>query len=112
MTLYYKLDENKNPVGCTLQELHDVFGSDRTIKQEHAVDKWVSTIFLCINHNFGFSDCTPILFESMVFHVVDGQPDASCYQERYHTYDEAIDGHNIIVEKIKQGLPLDAYEEF
>ena len=54
----------------------------------------VSTIFMAMDHSFG-DDGEPILFETMVF---GGEHDN--YQERYHTYDRAEEGHRRICEMV------------
>lgn len=54
----------------------------------------VSTIFLGIDHNWG--EGPPLLFETMVF---GGEHDE--YQERYATYDEAIEGHERAIKLVK-----------
>jgi len=61
----------------------------------------VSTVFLALDHAFG--NHGPVLFETMIF---GGQHDE--FQERYHTYEEAEDGHWIIVNLLKAGM-LDSY---
>jgi hypothetical protein len=54
----------------------------------------VSTVFLGINHRWG-DDGPPLLFETMVF---GGEHDEE--MERYSTWDEAIAGHQKMVEKV------------
>lgn len=52
--------------------------------------KRVSTVFLGIDH--AFRGGKPVLFETMVFGgPLDGE------QERYCTWDEAVDGHHLMV---------------
>ena len=53
----------------------------------------VSTVFLGIDHAFGGGP--PVLFETMVF---GGQYSES--QMRYHTWDEALEGHNHACERL------------
>ena len=54
----------------------------------------ISTVFLGIDHSFGFSKKT-ILFETMVFgRELDGE------QERYATWEEAEQGHKEMVDKV------------
>lgn len=50
----------------------------------------VSTVFLGINHNWGSGP--PILWETMIF---GGKWDKEEYQERYHTKEEALEGHTM-----------------
>jgi hypothetical protein len=52
----------------------------------------VSTVFLGLDHNFGFGR-KPLLFETMIF---GGKHDQ--YQERYSTYKEAEKGHAVALE--------------
>ena len=63
MIVYYKLDENKNVLPCSIEELEDFFSPNKIVKQEDVGDKWVSTVFLMMDHNYGFrediSDCEP-----------------------------------------------------
>ena len=55
----------------------------------------VSTVFLCLDHNFeGSGD--PVLFETMIF---GGKLDD--YQVRARTKQEALDNHRVAVEMVK-----------
>lgn len=93
MSHWYKLDENNIPVPCDVLEA--AIGESNTIKRDDLPDgSWVSTVFLRLDHNFG--DGPPILFETMVFGVGSM---AELDMNRYVTYDEAIIGHNKMVEK-------------
>ena len=56
---------------------------------------WVSTVFLGIDHRF-FGEGPPIVFESMIFK--GGHHDIN--QTRYATWDEAMDGHDAMVENL------------
>src|SRR5271157_2085879 len=98
----YKLTKDKDIVECTLEEWCSTYDRDdtqRVVKQENVGKFWVSTVFLGIDHNFGFRDPTPILFETMIF---DESPSEKWCQ-RYPTYQTALEGHNLIVEKLKDG---------
>jgi hypothetical protein len=54
----------------------------------------VSTVFLGLDHNFG-ANSVPILFETMVFGgPMDGEAD------RYATWDEAVAGHQAMVDRV------------
>lgn len=79
----YKLVD-KVPVPCSPEE---------SMRSERRVDYTafdgditVSTVFLQLDHSFG--DEEPVLFETLVF----GGPHDG-YMQRYHTWDEAINGH-------------------
>ena len=73
------------PVKCTLEES---VNSDRTIQTNTFGEILVSTVFLPFDHSFS-DDGNPILFETLVF---GGEHDG--YMLRYHTYEEAIRGHD------------------
>jgi hypothetical protein len=89
-------DHNVRPVD-TMEEWVHVFDVDNNVVAQTGNDNiFVSTVFLGINHNFGFSEDTrPILFETMIF---GGKMDE--YQHRYYTYDEAVAGHNMVCEEL------------
>jgi len=57
----------------------------------------VSTVWLGIDYSFK-NEGPPIIFETMVFKKGFG----SCYLERYSTKDEALLGHDIICDKLKE----------
>jgi len=70
--------------------------ANRVVKQETLPNgKLVSTVFLGIDHNFGFGK--PLLFETMVF------PSKENFDEldvmRYSTWEEAEEGHKKMVKK-------------
>jgi len=90
--IHYKLD-GKKPVPCDLTEMAKVFESDRGVAQTKIGDVTISTVFLCIDHQFG--DGPPVLFETMIF---GGQFDQ--YMQRYHTWEEAEAGHGYAVDFI------------
>lgn len=103
MSKHYILDDDKNVVqisniqrwGITFEDI-EKRRVDKTILED---DVEVSTVFLGLDHQWGVGP--PILFETMVF---GGEWDD--YQERYSTWDEAVEGHKRTVEKIKVGLSL------
>jgi hypothetical protein len=99
----YKLNENKEIIECSLHEWGRFLETpEKIVKQEDVGDYWVSTVFLGIDHNFARPhNGEPILFESMIFKDADSGQDS--WQERYCTYQEALDGHNDIVERLKNG---------
>jgi hypothetical protein len=90
MSYYYKL-EGGQPVECTdLLDWGRWFETaDRTVARTAVNGAEVSTVFLGMNHNFGFSnDDKPVLWETLVFGGdLDGE------MERYCTLDEAKAGH-------------------
>lgn len=67
-------------------------------KTEITKDIFVSTIFLGLDHAYGFDE-KPLLFETMIF---GGSLDQE--MNRYSTWDEAEEGHKDLVEKTKAAL--------
>lgn len=100
---YYRLNDNNEIEECTPSQAEEFIHSERKIvRQEYVGEKFVSTVMLTIDHNFlRYGD--PILFETMIFGNNSG---LESYCARYRTYQEALRGHNEVVEKLKQGLPL------
>ncbi len=110
MIQYYKLDGHKNVVPCTLDELQDFFSPDKVVKQQDVGNKLVSTVFLMMDcrypsHEGEYENYKPLVFETMIKDIPTGEWEN--YQARYCTYQEALAGHNAIVELLKQGLSLD-----
>jgi hypothetical protein len=101
--MYYKLVDKK-PVPCTMQEYIEQYSGEkdkeRIIKKTSLPDgSEVSTVFLGLNHNYGFGNSAPVLFETMVF---GGEYDL--FQERYYTYIGAEAGHERAVKMVLEGV--------
>lgn len=65
------------------------YSRDRVLRRTVLPDgSRASTVFLGIDHGWGFGKTTPILFETMIF---SGKHDGA--QWRYTNYDDAIRGH-------------------
>ena len=99
----YLLDENKKPYAVTIEEsfkLYDDFDM-RIVKSEYLDNEkiCVSTVFLGYNGAHYGAEDKPLFFETMVF---GGDYDG--YMVRYETYQQAVEGHNEIVNKIKSKL--------
>lgn len=76
-------------------ELALMYGHERHLDfTEIHARRFVSTVFLGLDHGFGGP---PIVFETMVF--TDGKGGD---MERYSTYDEAMAGHKVMVEKVRK----------
>jgi hypothetical protein len=69
----------------------------KIIKQENVGGKFLSTVWLGLDHSFGQSDRI-LIFETMVFPSEDDLSEELC--ERYTTEEEALAGH----ERIKKDL--------
>lgn len=95
---WYRLD-GRTPVPT--DDMTDLgFGSEawRVARTEIEVVWSVSTVFLGLNH--AFNDGPPVLFETMVF----GPDDLQSGCVRYLTWDEAEDGHWIVVGEVANRL--------
>lgn len=96
---WYKLNDDK-----TVELLSDGrFPTAEESKNKRVGDdtidgQRVSTVFLQLDHNWE-PDGKPILFETMIF---DGEYDQSMW--RYHTWEEAKQGHDKITHCLKHGI--------
>jgi hypothetical protein len=99
----YLLDENKKPYPVSIEESFKLYDDlDMKIVKSEYLDNEnvrVSTVFLGYNAAYYGAEDKPLFFETMVF---GGAYDD--YMVRYETYQEAVDGHNEIVNKIKSKL--------
>lgn len=98
MTYFYILD-GKTPIPCDLIEWGKwMETADRTVKKTDIGEARVSTVFLGLDYSFGFEgEWLPILFETLVFGgIMDGQ------MARYCSWEEAEEGHDRMVERVKQ----------
>ena len=90
---YYTLDGHQPVAVDTFP--HDLLAdiSRRQVAEDMVGTARVSTVFLCIDHNW--SEGPPLLFETMVF---GGSLDNYC--ERYCTWEDAERGHVAAVAKV------------
>ena len=86
MSDWYMLDENHNPVKTDMMVAAARMEEDRTVAKTTGGEPLVSTVFLGLDHQWGYGP--PLVFETMLF---DGPEDG--YQERYATWAEAEAGH-------------------
>lgn len=92
---YYTLKDRK-PVVCTMIQWAEEIGDGARIVARNGLGKVrVSTVFLGMDHNHSGTGA-PILFETMIF---GGPLDQEMW--RYSTWDEAVAGHQIALEKVK-----------
>src|SRR5438128_961526 len=99
MSKQYILDGSHRPVPCDdlktwgrwLQTANDDRIVARTTVRE-GID--VSTVFLGLDQSFG--NGPPLLFETMVFRSGNGDD-----MERYSTWDEALAGHQRMVQRVR-----------
>jgi len=100
--MYYKLVDKK-PIECTFEQWCRFFEyeDNRRIALNEFNDWFVSTVFLGLSmYN------PPLLFETMVGCNNPGDI-LGCsfadYQQRYETYNEAVEGHDATVKAIQIG---------
>lgn len=104
MSERYILDRNNNPIPCEdlmewgkwMQSGNRHVGLTYLVKDGHEIR--VSTVFLGLDHSFGIGQ-KPLIYETMIF---GGDNDS--YQERYSTRDEAIKGHEVAVNLVKDEI--------
>lgn len=116
LSRWYVLDDNGNPKrAASVEEYCEFFGMDfekKVVRRDNIGDKadwdrlgsriWASTVFLALDHNFGFASDEPVLWETMVF----GLPDDEEIQERYTSRESAVEGHERIVREVKERYNL------
>ena len=81
------------------------YSQDRTVAKATVNGCDVSTVFLVLDHSWTDGG-KPILFETMVFGRDDSHP-----LWRYHTWQEAEEGHASIVEALEAGQSFDEMEK-
>lgn len=95
--MWYILNEKNEPIKSSIEEYvlwERENPKKKFVKQEYVGEVWVSTVFLGLDHRWD-SD-VPILWETMIF---NGKHDQ--YQDRYSSLEEAIKGHEIAVNLVK-----------
>ncbi len=98
MNAHYILNDDKSvtPVPSVIEWANWFEIADRQVARTKIpkLNAGVSTVFLGVDHQWGVGP--PILFETMIFGGgLDG------YQERYSTWDEAVEGHARAVDKVR-----------
>lgn len=72
---------------------------------------WISTVWVGLDMNLGWSD-VPIIFETMVFSLVEGDADGHDLDcRRYATEEEAVAGHAETVTIVRATLQEDPNPE-
>jgi len=101
--MWYILDNNHKPVTSTGIESskwmeenpkRKTVGYDK-LKDPNGDDVCVSTVFLGLDHSWNGGK--PILWETMIF----GGKNDQAYQERYSSYEDALEGHQKAINFIK-----------
>lgn len=70
--------------------------------------RWVSTVWLGLDHSFGFRPGRPLIFETMVFGSQDEMSELDC--ERYSTEADALVGHEKLCAKWAVETPVEEGE--
>lgn len=110
--MYYKLDENGNPIkmDSITDSVWDI--TSRCVRVTDLIfsneEHTLSTVFLVIDHNYFSTNWDePILFESLWF---GGPLDGQMY--RYKTLKEALDGHESLLRQHLQAFtPVEIKEQ-
>jgi len=98
MSDFYILD-GKTPIPSDLFEWGKWFQTeDKTVKKTYIGKVMVSTVFLGLDHRFGFKgEHLPVLFETLVFGgIMDGE------MARYCSWEQAEEGHDLMIERVNQ----------
>lgn len=89
---WYKLDKNNNPVKARdiddYMKWHDENIDKVTVMRQDVDGITISTVFLGLDHSYPGDNTKPLLWETMIF---GGEHDQ--YQERYYSFDDAVDGY-------------------
>lgn len=105
--MWYKLDENKNPVPAKdMYEANGLLCNDEARRvaldhitvEDYGITITVSTVFLVLDHNY-LPKGKPVLFETMIF---NGGLNHSL--DRYCTWKEAEAGHKRMIELVKNDV--------
>lgn len=84
-------------------------GYKRVGYTEFSSGRWVSTVWLGMDHSFGLGGKEPLIFETMVF--AEPRNYSSEFMERYSTEEQAREGHERIVNMVRELEALDGREE-
>ena len=87
--MWYTLNENNKPVASTANESSLWMENNpekKAVKQERIGKIFISTVFLGLDH--AWNSDIPVLWETMIFGGEHNQ-----YQERYTSYEDALEGH-------------------
>jgi hypothetical protein len=93
---FYDYDKEHNPIPCDMETWANKFGdmSYRKVAQDEVGGTTISTVFLGLDHGFG--EGPPILWETCIFFS-----EGSDVIERYTSYEDAVEGHQKVVEMMK-----------
>jgi hypothetical protein len=95
---WYILTTDNQPVAVSVREAAQWMEDNpekKAVKQDHVDDIFVSTVFLGLDHSWDNQGL--ILWETMIFGGINDQ-----YQERYSSYEDALEGHQRAIDLIKK----------
>lgn len=100
---YYRLNPDRTTSPCDMETWAQ---SHRPTKVAHSLlmeeEIQISTVFLGLNH--AFDEGPPLLFETMVF--ADEYPAINQEMDRYTTWEEALVGHAVMLDRVEAYLIL------
>jgi hypothetical protein len=102
--VWHRLDENHNVVPCSLEEWARAYEKEevRRVGYNKMGPYVVSTVFIGIDHSFGGGP--PLWFETMIFSLKTGEARFFSNQTRYTTWEEAVEGHRMVVQLVAEGV--------
>jgi len=98
--MWYILDKDNKPIRSNIISYSKWESKNpgiKGVKQDYIGDIYISTVFLGLDHSYDGGK--PLLWETMVF---NGEDDM--YQERYTCYEDAVEGHERVLELVKSKL--------
>jgi len=99
----YAVLKGHEVVPCSSDEWLLQSADARRVGLDEVGDWHVSTVFLGLDHSFGSEP--PLWFETMVF-ARESSSDLFC--DRYSTWEDAVTGHQSVVEQLLAGAVPDA----
>lgn len=102
MSDWYIYDENHKPIkkdvieaSIWLYPSKENSTDRRRVKKDTVNNHDISTVFLGLDHGYGEGE--PVLWETMIF----GASELDQWQDRYTSYEDALKGHEVAVELVK-----------
>jgi hypothetical protein len=95
---WYILTTDNKPIAVSVTKASEWMENNpekKAVKQDHIDDIFVSTVFLGLDHSWDNQGL--ILWETMIFGGINDQ-----YQERYNSYEDALEGHQRAIDLIKK----------
>lgn len=101
---WYILNEKKQPIKTPMIEANKWMqannGANKKVAYDEIGEIRISTVFLSLDHNHS-NGGPPVLWETMVFGILDEDGNEDEKQERYTSHEAALEGHNRWLEWVK-----------